>query len=262
MKAIEEHPWIQSLQYPQFASRKFDGIQGQIKNGLPVSKAGLTLPNRNIVGLIAELSAVAQSAGLEVSGEFYSESATFDEIKSVVMSKTAPLQADLKFYMFDIKPIGSPAKKYSQQIEEMKARFAGLENVEIVTQYVVNNHRELSAMYAEEIARGGEGLIVRDEDPENVFKMRHTPTHDAVVIGFNAGKSGSLASLNVRLANGQSMRVNCVSMTHALKHKILNNQADYLGQWVEFTGMICGMKNVPRIGTYKRFRASQAGQKV
>lgn len=189
---------LPNLRYPKWVSDKHDGIRCRTAlcptNEYPkgtivgVSRSLKVLPNIHIQATLAH-SAVG------FDGEIVIPGATFHEIQSKVMTELS-LPFSFEYRLFDHVP-HHKGQPFLQRLQTLRHRvnMYGIDEMSIIKQTKVNDADELQAAFNDAIARGYEGLIVRDGDApwkegrstfnqEWMLKMKQFVDAEAVIIGY------------------------------------------------------------------------------
>lgn len=221
----------------------------------------------------------------------------FEDKKTVKkFGRVLPIPEDLKFYIFDSVVDDDINVRF--QIRQEKARkskdwFPDL--IEPVEHKFVNDKEDVEKYFEEALRDGYEGLILRDPKAgykfgratlkeKIIYKVKPYVTFDAKITGVvqstevdpNAekkinelGRSVTSKKKNDRIAiekasafyvdyQGKELKV-CLAMTDEEKQEVWKNRDSYIGNWIEFKGMIVGMKDLPRHPIMTRFREDKNG---
>lgn len=279
------------IRFPVLASPKLDGVRAWWPEEELLSRKMKRFPN-------VELNEVFESAldfgGLD--GEFILGDPTapdvFRKTSSAVMAKYAPVEG-LVLHVFDDLSRGADAP-FSQRLESLRARCAGLEHVQVVEQILVHSEEELRALEELWLSQGYEGAMIRDpsgpykfgrstEKEGFLLKVKRFEDCEAVVLGavelqhngneaqkdergftkrssHQAGKTGAgtLGALRVRALNGPFKGVEFevgTGFDAALRAELWSLRNDGLtGQAVVVKFFPTGSKDKPRFPTFKGFR--------
>lgn len=169
---------------------------------------------------------------------------------------------------------------------------AGLANVRCVAQMPIHDAETLKGMFEQYVQRGHEGLICRDPrsyykhgrcQPTKPFmvKFKATETHDAQIIGIKPARKLKEGVARTSDLMGHLKRVHTQDSYEAddklgsfqvawnelefsvgpgrglddhEKRKIWKNKEAYIGKWIEFESLSVGVKDVPRMGKFVKFR--------
>jgi DNA ligase-1 len=275
---------IATLPYPMIASIKYDGIRCVIpQGGVPLTRALKNIPNNHIrEELMGE--------GLDgLDGELMTggEGQPFDT--GPIMRRDG--YPDFKFYVFD--DFSDPNLNYEQRIVEYWARVTALKKklpwLVPVSVTLVRSPEELTAFLDECLAAGHEGAMVRLKKglykfgratyaEGSLIKVKPFEDAEATVVGFEEqlentnekttnelgrGKRSShqagkvpKETLGALILHSQEFgEFRCgTGMDDALRKQIWNNMTAYFGKTVTFRFQRIGMKDKPRIPSFKGFR--------
>lgn len=276
------------LVFPGVASAKLDGIRALQMNGKPMSRKFKVIPNRHVQAMCDSLDL----KGLD--GEFITytngKMDGFNDVQSKIMD--AKGRPDFKFCVFDkwdVEPWTLYVDRvwaYKQQVEALQQKFPFLRAVKT---RVVNSVAELEAFTEECLAAGYEGSMYRT--PHGPYKygrstfregylVKIKPFEDAegVIIGFVEGQTNMNEATKDALGHTKrsSHKANKVNNgelgklilmteefgeisltaggTDAERAKIWANRPAYVGKIVTYKFQRIGMKDKPRIATFKGFR--------
>lgn len=137
------------------------------------------------------------------------------------------------------------------------------------TRRLCHNEESVMQTYAEYRAAGFEGAMGKTLD--HLYERRRTygwmkikpkETFDGRITGFNEATSEAgvplarVGSINVELEDGSTGSP--AGIPHALGRELWENQAKYIGQWIEFECMERDRKGGFRHPIYNRFREDKA----
>lgn len=175
---------------------------------------------------------------------------SFTETLNAKASGNKAAKAHMKFYAFDAIPLSNwKIQNYNKhQIErskELEHAILAVKPTKVVkSKYkVCNDYAEVRAFFAEMLAEGYEGLIIKklnglyvwDRD-SNWAKVKPVFDYDGTVTGFYEGRGrnvGRLGGINVKGIdeNGNHFESNCGSgFSDSMREEIWNNQEKYLGK--------------------------------
>lgn len=173
-----------------------------------------------------------------------------------------------------------------------------VENVVPVVQLICSDKTVLEYTYRSVITQGHEGIICRDPrsyykhgrvtpGKPTMVKFKATETHDARIIDILPARKlkagverttdlmGHLKKVHTQDSyeesdllgsfvvdwNGNRFSVGTGrGLDNSEKRRILANKADYIGKWLEFESLSVGVKDVPRMGKFTRFRLDKEDQ--
>jgi len=293
---------FESLRYPLYGSYKVDGVRALMTDDGFQPRSLKRFAN-------VEVSNVFEaSAGLlrGMEGELTlggNPAATDVRLCSVTTSVTSTLNdaraRDLHWWVFDLLPQGPhPTVPFRDRITMLKQRFNDvrrlkLKNVHLLEQRLIRSPAEADAFESEAIARGYEGIVLKDPDgvykfgrstlrSQQFLRVKRFTDAEGKIVGFverqknnneattnelghktrsshkaNKAGSGTLGTLKVEMINGQ------------FAGKIIEVGTGWdavTGQWIwdhkaEVMDLITkvkyfghGCKDLPRFATYEGFR--------
>lgn len=166
-------------------------------------------------------------------------------------------------------------------------------NVECLKQVVCKTQEQTETLFAKALACGFEGLILRNPNglykngrctvkQDNIFKLKEFETVDAKIVSFNSrsvmkedaprsrGETGELKRVNKKEYREESDDLGSITVetkdgirvgiglgkgtTQEYRLDLWQNRDKYIGKYLEFKYMPHGTKDLPRIGTFVRFR--------
>lgn len=161
-KTWEESIPAWGLRYPLLASTKLDGIRAATPNGAPQSNSGKPFPNRKLMQLLSRPE-YANFDGELVAGDPYDHSGggVCHRTQSVVMSQYGDIST-LRFYTFDTFKTGLNFENrctatYLHRNPPEYGTFAIP-----LKQILITDAQHLATYLESELARGAEGIILRD----------------------------------------------------------------------------------------------------
>jgi len=176
------------------------------------------------------------------------------------------------------------------RLHQLREQFP---NVYVVDQYPLQNVKEAQDFYQRQIDLGHEGIMLRDpyahykhgrctHDEEDLLKFKNFVTEDAMILGCNEADrlvsdaevrfspsglmlrsskasdyepADTLGSFTVTTDNGKTnFKVALGHIDHSMRKQLWQNRHTLVGQWIEFTHLAVGAKDVPRHGKFVRFR--------
>jgi DNA ligase-1 len=186
MLADNNQPELDSLIFPQFCSRKMDGVRIIFYKGQILSRSLKQIPNKQLREKFEPIRKYSEDNNLILDGEIYSHSLTFQQIISFTMTqdfedkksikkfgKVMSIPEHLKFYCFDCLKGQYDEKPFQRRIEDvysLKKKFRNI--VETVDQYLIESKEELNDFFNKALKDGYEGLILKS--PEGQYKYGRT----------------------------------------------------------------------------------------
>ncbi|MFA6197507.1 MAG: DNA ligase [Sulfurimonas sp.] len=160
----------------------------------------------------------------ELDGELWTKRGDFENIQSIVMDEvphpkstsSLPLTAhsewsEIKYKIFEVPHAEG---NFSVRLEKAQKYIQeqNLRHVEVIKQTVCKDKKELDAFLQSVVAKGGEGLVIKDGSKEyfegrsdTVLKVKLAQDMEAKVIGYKNGSgkfTGMMGSLQVELEDG------------------------------------------------------------
>ena len=182
------------------ASEKLDGVRAYWD--------GKNLLSRNGKILAAPGGWSAHFPPFALDGELYTARGEFEKIQSIVMDKTPNEAAwsEIKFYVFDVPEASGGLLDRLGELEKfiLQNPQAG-QNLKIIKQVKVKGNAEFEAFAEAVIAKGGEGVVVREPNApyerkrsKNALKYKKFKDAECVVVAHKVGQgkfSGLLGSV-------------------------------------------------------------------
>lgn len=189
------------LKFPLLASRKMDGIRAVIMDG--VARSRNMKPLRfNFEDRFPKLAQLSMKLNRVFDGEMYCHNTIFGNIQKAISTTDSFLEEGYKFHVFDTVRVdewdndNEPA--FLQREAEYRSLFSRPEwqdEVVVVEQRVIENAKELQAMFEQAVEEGYEGLMVRSARGRYkhgratlrdglIYKFKAWVTIDARIVGF------------------------------------------------------------------------------
>jgi DNA ligase 1 len=162
---------LTKLRFPLLVTDKYDGIRCLKKDGKALTRSFKPVPNDHIRKHIED--AIFDGA----DGEILVRGRTFNELSGDV--RRVDGRPDFYYVMFDFVWAGDISEPYKKRIERMK-KLAVPSFCELAIPTFVNNMEELRAYEAEAIARGAEGVMVRD--PNGPYKCGRSSVNEGYLL--------------------------------------------------------------------------------
>lgn len=276
-----------TLQFPILVSDKEDGIRALChpKYG-PCSQKMKPIPNHWIRSQLATLLPY-------LDGELVVPGMDFNEIQSVVMSRSHPCQTLFEYRVFDYFQFTD--RTYQKRLIQLLGyvqlcQDTGFLWIQFLQQTYCNTIIEAILLEADALRRGKEGIMLRD--PNGIYKqgrstlreqilLKRKPleTDEAEIIGFveqlencndpiqdewglqkrsshveNMYGKDTLGAFIVRWHELEFSVGSGDGLTNELRKQIWDHQDNYQGQIITFSYQKFGMKNLPRLPKFKGFR--------
>ena len=151
-----------------------------------------------------------------LDGELWIRRGAFERVSGAVRRKS-PHDGwrDIRYFVFDLPDSPEPFARRAGEIRRMVEARPDLSHRDFVPQAEIADRAALAGRFAEVVARGGEGLMLRKKDSvggaeSDLVKLKPHDDADAVVIAHNPGKgkhAGRLGSLTVERPDGRRFRI-------------------------------------------------------
>lgn len=151
MLAMKTPDSLDDIDYPVLVSPKLDGIRCIIRNGIPVSRKLLNIPNDYVRAQLADV-AEGLDGELMVPGGFNS-------VQSAIMSRHG--EPDFTFNVFDWAGMGEE-HAYAARYDFLCNELPEHPRVRIVEHTLAEDAHALQVLEARFLAEGFEGAMVRD----------------------------------------------------------------------------------------------------
>lgn len=207
---------IHKLRYPVMASPKLDGIRALVLNGVLVSRNLKPIPN-------VELQArYGQTTYEGLDGELIAGSPShkdcFRTTTSIVMSrdKTA---TSVRFHAFDLTQQGEDAFERRIFALHRAINANDLGDVALVPHYLCRNADRLSRAEAAWLAKGYEGLMIRD--PAGPYKQGRSTEREGWLLKLKrfADAEAEVVGLEEQMANNNTATTDNLGHTKRSTHK-------------------------------------------
>ena len=268
------------LSYPTLVSPKLDGIRCLVKGGRILSRSLKPIPNRFIQNTLGRYDIEGLDGELMVGK-------TFQDTTSAVMSRDGSPR--FHFMVFDymddpLTPYYIRINAYSDICKRLRSAF-----IRPIPVSFCENSSQVAAAVEQYLLDGFEGAIARlptgrykygraTFKEQLMVKIKPMVDDEAIIVGFeeqmknlNAkttnelgrskrsshkeNKVGKLTLGSVVLYNDKFGEFNCgTGFDDAMRQEIWNNKSKYFGRTVTFRYQAIGMKDKPRILSFKGFR--------
>jgi DNA ligase-1 len=274
------------LNYPLIASPKLDGIRFIKLNGQGLTRKLKPIRNNYVRKTLEELCPNG------IDGELMAGD-TFNACTSAVMSEEG--EPSFTLWVFDLV-LSSLSKPYSVRLKDLINTVNALDApfVKAVPTKIINNYTELLVFEKECLARGFEGIMLRDPNGPYkcgratkregwLLKLKRFEDSEAIVIGFEeqmhnqneaqvnelgytkrslskvgmvqAGTLGAFIARDEKRFPGVELRIGTgKGLTAALRQEIWDNKESYVGKIITYRFQEIGTQNAPRLPIWKGFR--------
>jgi DNA ligase-1 len=181
------------VKFPCVVSPKINGIRLSlaVQGGKVTTKSRTNNEFTGLENTIGEFNAFAD---IELDGELYSRSLTFEQLGSTIRKGDIndPRMESVFFYAFDIMN----DETYHQRVIRLESLIAPLKRAEIVPWYIVNSHEEIEAKHKEFVDSGFEGTMIRNLNSAyqknvrsyDLLKYKNFIDEEFEVVGWSTGK--------------------------------------------------------------------------
>jgi DNA ligase-1 len=268
------------LVYPQYGTPKIDGIRCLCRGGMPLSRSLKPIPNRFIQSVLSDPKFEGLDGELLVGNNF-------QQATSGIMTEEG--EPDFYYYVFDVWDM--PNAPYLERVNSMLMRHDAAKCARLVPLAPVrlDTHEELVAYSEKYVAANFEGVMVRTPDSPYKYgratfksgwltKVKLFVDEEATIIGYTEQKhnaneatvsalgytersthqanmvgKGVLGALVVHNEKWGEFNVG-TGFDDAQRREIFANQAKYLGKLIKYRYQPHGVKDKPRIPSFKGFR--------
>lgn len=169
-------------------SEKFDGIRGIWDGANMFSKRGNILPIPHCFS--QNLAHLGLKNGEFVEGELWIAYGAFEAISGLLNRKDIACEdfKSVKFLIFNAQ-LGNK-RDFSQNLAEIKSRLDSakgkdLAQIQVIPQHKFSNIADLKDFFNAVVAKGGEGVIVRDST--TAYKLKAQNDAECKIIDFSRG---------------------------------------------------------------------------
>ena len=253
---------VQTINYPVYVEPKLDGLRL-----ITIKAAGIvTMYTRNGTELttlptVAEAIRKAPCDNIVFDGEIMGQD--WNESASIVMAhKTHKDDASMFYNVFDTMPLDEWKSQKSTKIREKRCfetdnvvKLIASDKVRMVPFIVTNSEKELREYYEICVAKGFEGVVIKDPNAKYIFKrsksllkLKPCTTYEGGIVGWYEGRDGTkregeFGGFDVVLPNGVVTRCGG-GFSDVLRSEImgigpvLNSKGPkrYIGKVVEMEG--------------------------
>jgi DNA ligase 1 len=185
-------------------SEKFDGIRAYWDGKNLLTRQGRIFH--------PPASFIKNFPSFELDGELWSKRGDFENIQSIVLDESPEVKwSQIKYKIFEVPHAKGDFLARLQKAQDFISKN-NLAHVQIIEQKVCNTKEELDEFLKRVIAKGGEGVIIKDGSKEyfegrssSILKMKLAQDMEGKVIGYKDGSGkfkGMMGSLHVELDDG------------------------------------------------------------
>ena len=203
---------LNQLVFPLLASPKLDGIRAIINNGVMQSRNGKPIPNHAVQKLFGNHKYNFLDGEL-ISGSPISETCFRDTSSAVMSHSGTPL---VSYYVFDWV---NPSLAFSERLVTASNIAVKHPNMIVLTHTVVSSIEEVNSMEEQCLARGFEGLMLRD--PGGLYKFGRSTMREQGLMKLKRFKDSEAIVIGVeeRMHNGNEAVIDSLGYTERSSHK-------------------------------------------
>lgn len=218
---------LPTLQYPNWASPKYDGFRCIISaNGDPVSRNMKPIANSYVFGKLREMK-LPQFDGelLTYTGDKVDD---FNTVQSKLSSRNG--MPDFRYMVFD--HINHPNVEYCERnlrVADWLAPFHD-KRVVLVRQQVIENEEQLLDYEAKCLSEGWEGVMVRD--PRAHYKFGRSTVKEGILLKLKRffDDEATVVSIHPMMHNANEATQNALGYIERSSHKDGMVELDFLGK--------------------------------
>jgi len=159
------------IRYPVLATPKLDGIRCLMVDGVAMSRSMKPIPNEFVQQQLKDLHGL--DGELMVNGDF-------NQVQSGIMKRTG--EPDFTYHVFDSWDIEELHKEdvgYKERIDLLEwADYCDHHRIQCLTPVQINNEQELDQYLDECLAKGFEGVMIRD--PNGKYKFGRSTVNEGI----------------------------------------------------------------------------------
>lgn len=232
--------------FPLIAQCKADGARIVINKGGMFSRNGK--PINAAPHIWESVKHLVADDNMVLDGELYNHDLRNDFNKIISLVKKVDSNAEeleesavmIKFYIFDCFFKDQPLMPFKERYNKLFLLCAGLEGVEIVKNYAVNNRDEAMEKFAAFIEEGYEGMMLRVPDSpyeqkRSKYLLKYKVFEDEEfeildVIEGKGGRAGKMGRILFRMKDGKTFESNARG-NDAFYTELLKNKAKVIGEF-------------------------------
>lgn len=199
------------LNFPVLASAKLDGIRASVIDGKLRTRTLKEVQNRHVFELLSK----PEYEGLD--GELIVGSPTAEDVYRTTVSGVMSRDGEPEFvyWVFDLHNLDLP---YDARYERLVDKLLP-ESTRVLPQRQINSLEELESFEADMLAKGYEGVIVRD--PKALYKYgRATATKGELLkVKRFSDSEAVILSVHEEMFNGNEATTNALGRTERSSHK-------------------------------------------
>lgn len=202
------------LRYPLFASTKIDGLRCRAERGVAISRSNKPLPNKHLQRFFAEHADMLEGMDGEIIIGAMNANDVYRKTASGVMSDEG--EPDFAFWVFDLMNI--PEVPFTKRYQALCSRLP-YEYASLLPQNVVHDENQLLALEAHTLARGYEGLILRD--PHALYKQGRATARSQELLKVKrfTDAEAEIIGIEEEMHNGNEAQTNELGRTKRSSHQ-------------------------------------------
>lgn len=236
-------------------SEKFDGVRGFWNGKQLISRQGYAFNPPNYF--------VKNFPPFAIDGELFSERGKFEEISSIVRSAEPKGWHKLKLQVFDVPYAKGNLFERLNSLKQYLAQHRS-PHIEIIEQIPIQDKTHLNTFYQAIIAKGGEGVVVRNPNAEyiqgrsaQILKIKPVLDEECTVIAHHKGKGKYAHKLGAITCENQRGRFRIGS---GFKDKDRENPPP-IGSTITYKYRGLTESGKPRFATFWRIRNENTSEK-
>ena len=245
-----------------YISEKYDGIRAIFDGQNLRSRT-----NKKISAPQWFINSLPKNFALD--GELIVSNGTFQETTSTIMKKV-PIENEwrkVKYIVFDVPSMEN--KPYKNRYQFLQNYFKNKTNgpIVIAKQNIVTSKSFMKNKYANVIAKGGEGVMLRNASmkytpkrTQELLKVKPTMNNEAIIMNLIEGKGkniGKLGALQVRMLKDPSKVFKVGSgFTNVQRQEIWKNKNSMKNRAITYQYKGLTSSGLPRHPVFMRFRTN------
>jgi DNA ligase 1 len=251
------------IKFPAYVQPKFDGYRCRTKSDKTLWSRGHK-PILQMPHVVAAIQKLFPKDSPKLDGELYNHELKedFEKLSSILRQQKSvhPEHELMQYHVYDVD---EPGLNFEERHKLLQDMLEGHEILKVVETRMVNNHEEVLAAYEDFIARGYEGLIIRNIEGEyegkrsyNLQKLKGFRDREFQITGIKEGKGklmGHAATFTCLTDEGKEFDVKLEGPTEKLKQHFENHSL-WQGKSMTVRHVGWTKKKVPKTATGLRIR--------
>lgn len=222
---------LPDLKYPLYVSPKLDGVRCVIKNGFPLSRRLIKLPNRRLQRMLSYCPEGFE--GELILGHPLSEN-VFNKTQGCVMSQDEPVD-NIHFHLFD---------NWGNEKTPFEARFNGLklivenlrnrghDHLHVIEHTLARNADDVMELEARYVDMGYEGIMLRSPKAHYKFGIATLRKAELLKIKRWLDTEARIVGFLEMMGNGSEPEINGLGYIKRLKRKSTAIPLGVLGAFI------------------------------